>query len=117
MQGSMRRENSYGFSVGARGRSSTPRQPKKTSGFAGLKTGDALLSESVSRTPVGPLATAEQLIPGVVVAHPTFGRGTVEAIEADAAQDQSKMKITVKFDALEEPKKFIFKFAKLELVQ
>jgi DNA helicase-2/ATP-dependent DNA helicase PcrA len=117
MQGSMRRENSYGFSVGARGRSSTPRQPKKTSGFAGLKTGDALLSESVSRTPVGPLATAEQLTPGVVVAHPTFGRGTVEAIEADAAHDPSKLKITVKFDALTEPKKFIFKFAKLELLQ
>jgi hypothetical protein len=55
------------------------------------------------------------LLSGTLVAHPTFGRGLVQTTEPDAQGDPMRLKITVKFDALEEPKKFIYKFAKLEL--
>ena len=98
------------------GASHTGRQSQRRSvGFAGIKTGDALLAEQPIRKALGPIATPEQLVSGTLVAHPTFGRGLVQTTEPDAQGDPMRLKITVKFDALEEPKKFIYKFAKLEL--
>ena len=92
------------------------RQPQRRSaGFAGIKTADSLLAEQPVRKALGPIATPEQLVPGTLVAHPTFGRGIVQITEPDPQGDPMRLKITVKFDALEEPKKLIFKFAKLEL--
>jgi DNA helicase-2/ATP-dependent DNA helicase PcrA len=107
----------FTYAAGARAHTSRPKPTRRGTGFAGVKTADALLSEAVTRAPLGPPATPEQLAPGTKVAHPTFGVGTIQTVEADATNDPLKMKIAVKFDALEEPKKFIFKFAKLELVQ
>lgn len=104
-------------SAGTRSHTTRSNHPRKSTGFAGLKTADALLAGTQARTPLGPPATPDQLTPTAKVAHPTFGIGTVQTVEADPSNDPLKLKILVKFDALEEPKKFIFKFAKLELVQ
>jgi DNA helicase-2/ATP-dependent DNA helicase PcrA len=63
--------------------------------------------EYFNKTP----AAIEQLTTGVRVIHPTFGAGAVVSI---SGQSTSAM-VTVKFDSFEEPKKVVFRFAKLVL--
>jgi hypothetical protein len=58
-----------------------------------------------------PTAALEQLAPGVEVIHVSFGKGTVEAVHGSS----SSASVVVKFDAFEETKKLVFRFAKLVL--
>jgi DNA helicase-2/ATP-dependent DNA helicase PcrA len=58
-----------------------------------------------------PPAAIEQLATGVRVIHPTFGAGAVVSL---SGQSTSAM-LTIKFDSFEEPKKVVFRFAKLVL--
>ncbi|MEY4667825.1 MAG: hypothetical protein RL518_524 [Pseudomonadota bacterium] len=58
-----------------------------------------------------PSAAIEQLAPGVEVIHPTFGKGCVESVKGSG----STANVTVKFDSFDEPKKLVYRFAKLVL--
>jgi DNA helicase-2/ATP-dependent DNA helicase PcrA len=56
-------------------------------------------------------APIEQLAPGVEVIHPTFGKGCVESVKGSG----NTANVTVKFDSFDEPKKLVYRFAKLVL--
>ena len=56
-------------------------------------------------------APLEHLKPGVHVIHPSFGRGIVELVSGSS----SSATISVQFDAFAEPKKLVYRFAKLVL--
>ena len=56
-------------------------------------------------------AALSDVAAGVGVIHPSFGFGVVEAV----AESGSNPSVVVKFDDFEEPKKLVFKFAKLVL--
>ena len=56
-------------------------------------------------------APLEHLKPGVYVIHPSFGRGIVELVSGSS----SSATISVQFDAFAEPKKLVYRFAKLVL--
>jgi DNA helicase-2/ATP-dependent DNA helicase PcrA len=58
-----------------------------------------------------PPAALEQLSTGVRVIHPTFGAGAVVSISGSSTSAM----VTVRFDSFEEPKKVVFRFAKLVL--
>lgn len=58
-----------------------------------------------------PPAAIEQLSEGVRVIHPTFGTGAVVSVSGSSTSSM----VTVKFDSFEEPKKVVFRFAKLVL--
>jgi hypothetical protein len=58
-----------------------------------------------------PPAALEQLSEGVRVLHPTFGAGAVVSVSGSSTSAM----VTVKFDSFEEPKKVVFRFAKLVL--
>lgn len=58
-----------------------------------------------------PSAAIEQLAPGVEVIHPTFGKGCVESVTGSG----NTANVTVKFDSFDEPKKLVYRFAKLVL--
>ena len=58
-----------------------------------------------------PPAALEQLTTGVRVIHPTFGAGSVVSLSGNS---NSSM-VTIRFDSFEEPKKVVFRFAKLVL--
>jgi DNA helicase-2/ATP-dependent DNA helicase PcrA len=58
-----------------------------------------------------PSAAIEQLAPGVEVIHPTFGKGCVEIVKGSG----NTANVTVKFDSFDEPKKLVYRFAKLVL--
>lgn len=56
-------------------------------------------------------AAIEQLAPGVEVIHPTFGKGVVDVVNGSG----SSAAVTVRFAAFDEPKKLVYRFAKLVL--
>jgi hypothetical protein len=56
-------------------------------------------------------AALEQLASGVRVIHPTFGNGAVESVSSESMSAT----VVVKFDSFEEPKKLVYRFAKLVL--
>jgi len=56
-------------------------------------------------------AAIEQLAPGVEVIHPTFGKGVVDVVNGSG----SSASVTVRFAAFDEPKKLVYRFAKLVL--
>ena len=58
-----------------------------------------------------PSAALEELVEGVEVIHPTFGKGRVEGIKGSS----NSANVTVKFETYDEPKKLVFRFAKLVL--
>jgi hypothetical protein len=58
-----------------------------------------------------PTAALEQLAPGIEVIHPTFGKGCVESVKGSG----SSAMVFIKFDSFEEPKKVVYRFAKLVL--
>jgi DNA helicase-2/ATP-dependent DNA helicase PcrA len=58
-----------------------------------------------------PSAAIEQLAPGVEVIHPSFGKGCVESVKGSG----NTANVTVKFDSFDEPKKLVYRFAKLVL--
>lgn len=78
-----------------------------------LMPADAMKQES--KTPSEyhgkPSAPIEQLAPGVEVIHPTFGKGCVESVKGSG----NTANVTVKFDSFDEPKKLVYRFAKLVL--
>jgi DNA helicase-2/ATP-dependent DNA helicase PcrA len=78
-----------------------------------LMPADAMKQES--KTPDEyhgkPSAAIEQLAPGVEVIHPTFGKGCVESVTGSG----NTANVTVKFDSFDEPKKLVYRFAKLVL--
>ncbi|MEN9845417.1 MAG: hypothetical protein RIS36_564 [Pseudomonadota bacterium] len=79
-----------------------------------LMPADAMKQET--KVPEGysgrPSAAIEQLAPGVEVIHPTFGKGCVESVKGSG----NSANVTVKFDSFDEPKKLVYRFAKLVLV-
>lgn len=58
-----------------------------------------------------PSAALEQLEEGVAVIHPSFGKGVVQSVVGSG----SAASVMVKFEAFEEPKKVVYRFAKLVL--
>jgi hypothetical protein len=58
-----------------------------------------------------PSAAIEELAAGVEVIHPTFGKGCVESVKGSGTSSS----VTVKFESFEEPKKLVYRFAKLVL--
>lgn len=58
-----------------------------------------------------PSAALEELVEGVEVIHPTFGKGRVEGIKGSG----NSANVTIKFESFDEPKKLVFRFAKLVL--
>jgi DNA helicase-2/ATP-dependent DNA helicase PcrA len=56
-------------------------------------------------------AALEQLTPGVRVIHPTFGVGAVESVSGSSTSAM----VAVRFDSFQEPKKLVFRFARLVL--
>jgi len=54
-------------------------------------------------------AALEQLASGVRVIHPTFGRGAVESVTGES----TSATVVIKFDSFDEPKKLVYRFAKL----
>jgi DNA helicase-2/ATP-dependent DNA helicase PcrA len=56
-------------------------------------------------------AALEQLTPGVRVIHPTFGVGAVESVSGSSTSAM----VAVRFESFQEPKKLVFRFAKLVL--
>ena len=78
-----------------------------------LMPADAMKQES--KTPSEyhgkPSAPIEQLAPGVEVIHPTFGKGCIESVKGSG----NTANVTVKFDSFDEPKKLVYRFAKLVL--
>jgi DNA helicase-2/ATP-dependent DNA helicase PcrA len=59
-----------------------------------------------------PAAALEHLAEGVCVMHPSFGRGVVETVNGQG----TSASVVVKFESFEEPKKLVYRFAKLVLV-
>jgi hypothetical protein len=93
---------------------STPLK-KKPNGLAGIvKTADAI-SEAPDLTSGLTPAALTDLSPGVAVVHPSFGKGTVDAIDGSSASDPKKVKVAVQFENFPTPKKLVFKYAKLAL--
>ncbi|MBN8548401.1 MAG: UvrD-helicase domain-containing protein [Deltaproteobacteria bacterium] len=81
-----------------------------------LKTADQL-SEKTHRDWSADLATVEigQLSEGLNIIHPTFGRGTIESVEGDIENNPGKVKVGIRFAESNEPRKLVFKYAKLSL--
>jgi hypothetical protein len=80
---------------------------KMQGGIQGSSGGDRIVEEYRNREPV-PL---ERLSVGLGVVHATFGVGEVLGV---SGANNAAM-ITVKFEQFNEPKKLVFKFAKLVL--
>lgn len=68
---------------------------------------------AVDRTKNLAAATPSDLAPGARVVHPKFGAGLIEALEGDLSGDGSNIKVTVKFDETGQPKKLLFRQARL----
>ena len=58
-----------------------------------------------------PAAALEQLAAGVRVIHPSFGSGAVESLSGSGGAAT----VTIRFEGFEEPKKLVYRFAKLVL--
>lgn len=58
-----------------------------------------------------PTAALEQLAAGIEVIHPTFGKGCVESVKGSG----SSAMVSVRFDSTPEPKKLVYRYAKLVL--
>ncbi len=63
----------------------------------------------------GPLATPDELKPGTKVRHQSFGAGEVIDTEGDLEGNGQKFKVQIKFDGITEPKKLMYRFARLVL--
>lgn len=72
-----------------------------------LKRGAEISKEYQQKSP----AAFEQLLPEVKVVHPTFGRGVVESVKGSGAGAT----VVVRFEGFEEPKKLVYRFARLVL--
>lgn len=109
------------YSNGSRNLSSKRKAtaPSLPPGRPALKTADQLNNEKphADWSPSLPVAKPEDLYEGVAVVHPTFGRGTVEAVEGDRGNNSGKLKIAVKFAASAQARKLVYKFAKLSLIE
>ena len=80
-----------------------------------LAPADAISKDKQPETPKEyfdkPSAALEQLEEGVAVIHPSFGNGVVQSVIGSG----SSASVMIKFDAFEEPKKVVYRFAKLVL--
>lgn len=63
----------------------------------------------------GPLAAPEELKPGTLVRHQSFGAGEVIDTEGDLEGNGQKFKVQIKFEGITEPKKLMYRFARLVL--
>lgn len=96
----------------ASGRNTRAAAPKKPS-FSDPRSLVKPATEMVQLS--GPLATPEDLKPGTKVAHQTFGKGEVIDTEGDLSGNGQKFKVQIQFEGIDEPKKLMFRFARLVL--
>ena len=75
-------------------------------------------ADSIQKPPTTPKeyfekspAALEQLQSGVRVIHPTFGRGVIQGVQGETTSAM----VVIAFDTFTEPKKLVYRFAKLVL--
>ena len=77
---------------------------------------NSMVKAAIELAPLaGPLATPEDLVPGAKVIHQAFGEGEVINTEGDLDGNGQRYKVQIKFAGIEEPKKLMFRFARLVL--
>jgi len=79
---------------------------------------NSMVKPAIELAPLaGPLATPEDLVPFAKVIHQAFGEGEVINTEGDLDGNGQRYKVHIKFAGIEEPKKLMFRFARLVLKQ
>lgn len=92
------------------------KKPKRKIFDGMLCVADSLKSDLAknSLTKDLPLAELSEIKPGIKVIHPSFGEGVVESLSGlDGAP--ARVKVAVKFENIDKPKKLLFKHARLAL--
>jgi len=86
---------------------------------AGLKIKGVTTAEKLKEAPdltanLTPLE-ASQVATGTSVVHPSFGRGMIEEVSGKLDGDPKKIKMSVRFEELDQTKVLIFKYARLAI--